>query len=341
MKARSLAIALVAVAGAVAAGSATVIAAHAQSPGSSNDPNSDLLTQARERLADHDFSGVVIVQWSDTEGVTHGEQALVSYHAGVMEISDHGRVVASTPDRLLLDGSAWSTAPGAGLQGAPSPTDKYQLTRASGPKVAGQPTTVVDARRASDNVLVERFYIDDATGLVLRRESYDGGVRQRSLAFTSVWSNADQAGVAPLPDTASAPAAAVRLVTHLEAPYRAPSRVGNGFRLVGRWKHSGSTVQLTYSDGLLSASVFEQPGDLNWAALPAGGDQAEVRGKPAVTYSLPGGVALVWERGGVVYTCVGDAPRAELLGIAADVSRPAQDAAYTRLARVVLAPFHW
>jgi hypothetical protein len=43
----------------------------------------------------------------------------------------------------------------------------------------------------------------------------------------------------------------------------------------------------------------------------------------------------------MVYTCVGDAPRAELLSLAADVSRPGQDATYTRLARVVLAPFRW
>jgi hypothetical protein len=43
----------------------------------------------------------------------------------------------------------------------------------------------------------------------------------------------------------------------------------------------------------------------------------------------------------VVYTCVGDAPRGELLALAAGVSRRGRDDALTRLARVVLAPFRW
>jgi hypothetical protein len=56
---------------------------------------------------------------------------------------------------------------------------------------------------------------------------------------------------------------------------------------------------------------------------------------------MPVGVAVVWEHAGVVYTCVGDAPKEQLLGLAVDVSSRAQDGTVTRLARVVLAPFAW
>jgi hypothetical protein len=60
-----------------------------------------------------------------------------------------------------------------------------------------------------------------------------------------------------------------------------------------------------------------------------------------VLYSLPVGDAIVWEHGGVVYTCVGDAPSVELLAIAVDVSRGAGGGTVTRMARTALAPFGW
>ncbi|MCU1430582.1 MAG: sigma regulatory protein MucB/RseB [Actinomycetia bacterium] len=339
MKSRVVLLAVV-----VVGGIATFVAAAQaeKTTSTTQDPVDKMLLDARRHTVDHDYSGVVVVRWIDTDGAPHSEQAIVAYHDGVMEINDNGRVVASTPDGLLLDGAAWSAAPSAALSGASGASKKYDVSRAAGRTVAGRSTTVLDARRRGDHVLVERYYIDNTTGLVLRRESYDGaGAPERSFEFSQVWASANGAGLPPMQPASTAPATGVHLVSGVEAPYHAPARAGVGFHLVGRWQHPSSVVQLSYGDGLLSASVFEQPGTLNWAALPSGGKQIAVRGNPGVAYSLPVGDALVWERGGMVYTCVGDAPRAELLSLAADVSRPGQDATYTRLARVVLAPFRW
>jgi sigma-E factor negative regulatory protein RseB len=227
------------------------------------------------------------------------------------------------------------------LDGAPRADEKYTVSREPGPDIAGLPTTRLDARRDRDDELVERFYVNERTGLVLARESYDDGGRpRRELKFTKVYADAQHAGL----DAASAEQEAsqsARRVSSVDAPYRAPAHAGDGYALVARYERPGPVVQLSYSDGLLSASVFEQPGRLDWDALPAGGRAADVDGQPAVMYSLPVGDTIVWQHGGVVYTGVGDMPASDLRAIAVDVSRGGGNGGVTRMARTVLAPFGW
>jgi hypothetical protein len=86
--------------------------------------------------------------------------------------------------------------------------------------------------------------------------------------------------------------------------------------------------------------VFEQPGHLEWDRLPRGGATEEVGGRRAVRYALPAGEAWVFERSGVVYTCVGDASADELASLANDVSRP-DESRVERLAQMVVDPFRW
>jgi sigma-E factor negative regulatory protein RseB len=292
------------------------------------DRNIDLLTKARQRTVAHEYSGVILVQWRDAGGTNHEASTRVRYDNGVIEMGTNGHVVTADPNGLALPG-------------APRVDDKYDVTRAAGPDIAHRATTMFSAQRDRDGVLVERFYIDDLTGLVLRHESFDGnGTSRQSLQFTRVWANADGSGLTAARQVET-PAQDERLVSSVDLPYRAPGRAGDGFRLVARRRHSGAVVQLSYSDGLLSASVFEQPGRLNWNALPDGGQPANVGGHPAVAYAMSVGSALVWEHAGIVYTCVADAPKEELLALAAGVSSHGQDGTATRLARVVLAPFAW
>jgi hypothetical protein len=249
--------------------------------------------------------------------------------------------VASSPSGLVLDGAVWSAAPASVIHGAPDISSKYSVVRETATPGAANAPIVLDAVRKSDGALIERFHLDDKRGLVLQRQSYDGsGHLERAVQFENlVWAPAKTKASATAPATDASSGA--RLVKHVGEQYRAPSRAGNGFRLVARWKHPGSTVQLSYTDGLLSASVFEQPGELNWNALPAGGVVGDVGGRPAVAYSLPVGDVVVWDRAGMVYTAIGDAPRAELVTLANDVSRRSDDGAMTRLASVVLEPFRW
>jgi sigma-E factor negative regulatory protein RseB len=305
------------------------------------DTTVELLARARQRAATDTYSGVIQVQWFDAKGTRHGAETRVRYDEGVVEVGDGGQVVTSGPDAVVLNGAAW-VLPGSQAKATPRADEKYDVTRSEGGDVAGRATIELTARADDGGALVERFFIDKRTGLVLQRDSYDeNGAVRRSSTFTHIWSDPSRAGLAPAPSTASATKKGPQVVHDVEAPYRAPSHAGDGFALVARWRHPGSALQLTYSDGLLTASVFEQPGSLDWDRLPAGGEPGDVGGHPAVAYSLPVGDAIVWEHAGIVYTCVGNAPRAELLALALDVSRRATNGSMTRMARVVLAPFGW
>jgi hypothetical protein len=88
--------------------------------------------------------------------------------------------------------------------------------------------------------------------------------------------------------------------------YRAPSSPA-GFDLLTRSRHPDG-VLLFYSDGVFSASVFEQRGDLDWSALPDGGSDTQLADTPTRVYREPSGDVAVWESDGIVYTCVTDAP---------------------------------
>jgi hypothetical protein len=58
-------------------------------------------------------------------------------------------------------------------------------------------------------------------------------------------------------------------------PWPGRSTLAAGWALVAAVRH-GDAVQLVYTDGRSDVSVFEQRGELDWSALPAGGRTVEV-----------------------------------------------------------------
>jgi sigma-E factor negative regulatory protein RseB len=256
---------------------------------------------------------------------------------GTVEV-EGGRTAASDDSRVFLDGQAWTSLGGYPARSAPELTrGKYEIAVSEGPTIANHATTRYEARRAG--AVIERIYVGEDTGLVLRRELYDArGDVVRSVSFMRV-ETATPDGSRP-PTSVALVESAPRAIDDLDRPYRDPASAGAGFRLLGRWELDDDLVQLYYTDGVLSVSVFEQPGRLEWERLPAGGVDAEVSGRPARRYALPVGEAWVFERGGVVYTCVGDAPAHEIAELAGDVSQP-QESRGERLARTIVEPFRW
>ena len=120
--------------------------------------------------------------------------------------------------------------------------------------------------------------------------------------------------------------------------YRAPDAPA-GFELVARSRHPDG-VLLFYSDGVFTASVFEQQGELDWGALPSGGDDTQLADTRTRTYHEASGDVAVWERNGLVYTCVTDAPsdvfEQMVNAIAADARSTPQS-----IVDFVLGPFGW
>ncbi len=303
----------------------------------------DLLDRARDAVGGISFRGEVEVRWRDGRGLRQVRIPVVD-DAGVLWVGD-GRAVGAGPVRMLRapDGGweeLWNGDAHAGRD--PRAAAKYRLRAAGRAVVAGRATTLVEVVAIADSAVCERVFLDEATGLVLRRDEIGGaGEVVRSVRFREI-SGLEPVGdvraVLPRPERSRAP---ILRVDAVPAPYHAPGRAGHGFVLVDRFRHPDGGVQLFYSDGVFSLSVFEQRGSLERSALPPGGPPIEGTGRRARTYRWAGGTTVVWEASGVVYTCVTDAPASEIGPMLASFPSTAGRGAWDRITDLVLRPFRW
>jgi negative regulator of sigma E activity len=196
----------------------------------------------------------------------------------------------------------------------------YDLSVASASaSVLGRRATVVEASRRG--AVEARFWIDHETGLLLRRQMYDGGRVVRSSAFTRL--EVSRVGFLPhLPPELEAPSTTELAKT--SAPllgddgWTCPPRLGRfALTRLDRLETDANVMSASYSDGLSNVSVFEQRGSLRSGGLP-GLTRRTVRGAPVyVSPGLP--TVAVWGSGGTVYTVVTDAPDETATAVVADL----------------------
>ncbi len=189
-------------------------------------------------------------------------------------------------------------------------TVHYQLERGPQEACAGRPAEVVLARRL-DTSVAGRFWLDQDSGLLLRREVYDdAGELVRSSAFTTL-----EVQPHPAVDVATAAVASGALtdaqVAQLRADWPVPGSLPGGLDLFDARvrTHDGKDVlHLSYSDGLSTVSVFAQPGHLG--TEPMGGlHEEQLSGSPVwATSGSP--QRVVWSGAGQVFTLLSDAPTA-------------------------------
>jgi hypothetical protein len=208
--------------------------------------------------------------------------------------------------------------------------DSYDLSVVSQGAVLGRPATVIDATRG-DQVRA-RFWVDNKTGLLLRREMYAGGRMVRSTRFTSL--HVSKAGFLPhLPPELEAPSTTELAMT--SAPllsdygWTCPPRLPGNFSLtrLDRLETGGNVMRASYSDGLSTVSLFEQRGSLAAGGLT--GFRSRTIGGAPVYISLGLPTAAVWESAGTVYTVVTDAPddtATALIGSLPHLTAPPRDA---------------
>jgi hypothetical protein len=241
------------------------------------------------------FTAHVDVRWVDATG---------DHTVGVEVISGSGYVTVAGP----APSQVW---PGTLAAPATPLADKYAITSTPGGYVAGRRTTAVEVREGGR--LVERLALDMETGLILRRETYGPtGQVVRSVEVEQFQLSTNKRKQAP------APAPRTMVAAGLPAPFRAPAALAGGYQRTGAYRRGGA-VQLIYSDGLHSLSVFAQPGTLRAGKLPDGGQPVSVGGQPGIHYQWPGGDVVTWEGRGVVYTTVGDAPVEDVLAASASM----------------------
>jgi negative regulator of sigma E activity len=244
--------------------------------------------------------------WRGTQNVlsTRGDMPSfdildVQHHPGagstVVGLADSWRTVA--PD--LIDDAMFALL-----------TRHYDLTVVGARLCGGRHTTLVEARRPGRTGLgavAGRFWIDRQTHMVWRRDVLDdAGAVVVSSSFTELGFTTAQPSTQP---TASADPSAARLDDHqiqqlIEQGWPIVDHLPSGLELFDVRRHGDGVVQLAYSDGLSTLSLFVQQG-----ALPAGtgGTTREVGGTLVhLTSTAP--EQLVWAGGGRTWTLVSDAP---------------------------------
>jgi sigma-E factor negative regulatory protein RseB len=269
-----------------------------------------LLARAAAAPAVTPYHGVQFVSAWTSAGAT-SEVVDVDHVPGKgTTVRSDGTVVAPAQHMTLLAAGAPSIADGGvvGLLAA-----HYSLRVVGVDTVAGRAVDVIAARRpgarrsAHDTA---RFWLDRASGLVLRREVYDqGGRTTRASAFVSVSVGQGDVSSDPTQRAWSATmdsAALARLCVH---GWHCPSALPGPLALVDARRGGAGDediVHLSYSDGIATVSLFEQRGRLDEKALA--GDQRATEGGAAVYVRGQVPRRVVWSSGGVVYTVVADAP---------------------------------
>jgi sigma-E factor negative regulatory protein RseB len=273
------------------------------------------------------YRGVQIVAWSSPDG-SSSYLLDVWHRPGGPELA-HG-------DGDSDDQSASANPPGTVAGGtvgvlsiSPGMLDllrvNYVIEYAGAGSSSDRPAQIVALRR-HDGTLAARYWLDQATGLPLRREMFDqSGRRVSEGAFIDLQIGDQDVRLMPTPEGqdwrnylpssgpgSTGPSAARLAALHANG-WPVPSRLAGNMILARVTKTatpSGPVLDASYSDGLSVISVFMQRGVLP-KTLP-GWHQADVDGD-RVLLTRSGDLdeqGLAWSARGLVYTVIADAPPA-------------------------------
>jgi MucB/RseB family protein len=279
---------------------------------SGDDPGDDpgavrLLQQAATAPSRVAYSGTRRVTWFGSAG-----EASVSLEVEHAPGQGTTFAVAGDPDssagRFIAANESTSTS-GLGGQPVELLIDSYDVAIAGHESVAGRPATVISAAR--DGETTAKFWVDDASGMLLRREMYDDGRLVRSSDLLSL-QTAHRGFISHLPPELEAPAttplSTAFATTLTDKGWACPQALPGDFTLIllHRLDDRRDVMHAAYSDGLSTVSVFEQRGHLDTSTL-GGFDEISSDGVAVwVNEGLP--TVVVWQSGDTVYTVLTDAP---------------------------------
>ena len=302
---------VVLVAGVLVVG-ALVAPAHGHSARSDDDdPRAvALLYRAMDAPDRLTYAGTQYVSaWSGLDR-SHSTSAIVQvrHTAGTTTmVADHG----AQPVTLSAQAGSWLAGEGGPI-GLLAKTYDVQLLGQG--RVAGRPADIVGAVRR-DGSLAARLWLDAEYALALRREVYDEAGRTVSAsAFVDIELAPVQSRfMNVLPQTVASPVGLTPSASQLShadlaelraSGWRCPSELGGDLTLYEAARRGGA-IQLSYSDGVATVSVFEQPGHLDPATLD-GFDRTK-HGDGVLYSSLGPPSQFVWAtEDGKVITVVAD-----------------------------------
>ncbi len=193
-------------------------------------------------------------------------------------------------------------------------TSAYDLHMDGSQRLHGRAARVISV--SQDGQVSARFWIDEATGLLLRKEMYVDGRLVRWSGYSSLDTGSGefmehlppQMQTAPTTSLSTSVAAALN-----DKGWTCPEWLTRDFRLVALHQvdADGGVMHAEYGDGMSTVSVFEERGSLDPSSL-AGFRSATVAGRRVhLKDGLP--TTVVWQSGDTVYTVVTDAPE-QLVG---------------------------
>jgi negative regulator of sigma E activity len=281
--------------------------------------NDNPIDHARNVPRSLDFTGQVEVSWNDLMG-EHTASLAVSSRQGRLEVDGPVPIVVADQGPMVRESNGWTLVWPGSVPDLASPdlSAKYQLVERPGPDLAGRATDDVEV--IQNGQLRERVDVDAATGLLLQRAEFNAdGTLVRSFRFDAL----DVSGAGALRPTPRPSHRRVVRVARVRqgAPFETPDALVGGYRRVGVFR-STDGLQVLYSDGLDTLSVFETPGSLSHRRLAPGSSAARVGAAPAVLWVWPGCQVATWQHGPAVYTVVGDGPLSDVLAAAAALPAP-------------------
>lgn len=283
--------------------------------------------------------------YEGTQFVASWGRVTTSYLVEVENVPGRGtaaRLLGVGPDHAPVEGFRSAAAPFGDVGHLRLLARNYDLAGAGVATVAGRPVDVVEVRAddrdgdedrgqtPGDDLLVARVWVDSETGLVLRREAYDPtGRTVRASAFLDlrVGLPVRMSSVPPeIPGPSGQALDDEALASKRSQGWTCPDEPVDGLLLqeVRRLqRHDGEVMQMSYSDGLESVSVFEQRGRLDMAGLE-GFRVVRVGQAPVhVRDGLP--MQVVWVAEDTVFTVVADAPGTTVAAVVAALPRATTD----------------
>lgn len=272
----------------------------------------ELLTRSASAASRISYQGTQYVSaWSALakSGVSTSAVVQVRHQAaGTTEISVENSQAAILQGRSGTTWLADSGGPVDLLIGA------YDVRVAGEGQVAGRLADVVEAVRA-DGSVAARLWLDRQTALSLRREAFtaDGHLLSASafveVSLVSVPPCCLRSGMEAIGSPGPVYDESMLYREDIERlrgeGFHCLDRLAEGFVLYEA-RQLGDAVQLSYSDGVMTVSVFEQAGQLDPEQL-SGYTSSEVGA--GLVYTNPGPPArFTWSSGGRVVTVVADAP---------------------------------
>jgi hypothetical protein len=230
-----------------------------------------------------------------------------------------------------------------GVERVPAQLDrlrtKYDVRPAATAELDTGPARALEVVGRGSGVLRERLYLDDLTGLIVRRETFDtAGEPIRVVAYTDL-AVEQRAVVAPEADGRDLLEHGLPVLGRDavgDHGFEVPDTLPAGYELLAAAElddTSVPTLHLLYGDGLYTVSVFQQRGRLSPRGVRGATQLESADGGAVWRWSGSEPRRMVWSGDGTTFTALSDAPTDELLTVIGGLPTDPPPSILDRLAR--------